>query len=355
MGWQKHTVDLLNELSTDRFELSIGFFKESPILLSRIRHQRLRGLLNCKVATNFDSKAVKSVAAYIDDKNIDSVVSTSLYSLAYGVLAQRLSKKRPDMISVFHSIGPLSWIEELKMHVGRPLLRRQSKLVYVCDEQYRYWQQNGLPTLGSVVIHNGVDTERFNDVWTTKQKTELRRKFNIDDSDYLIGICACLRPEKSHGDLLKAIKRLIDRGTPAKCLIIGDGVERGKIENQIKKLKLDSAAFITGYQEDVRRFVAACDVMTLVSKRETFSIAALEAMSLRKPLVMSDVGGAKEQVKPSYNGHLFNSGDIEGLTSALSDLDELEKRTIFGERSRELVKANFSLQQMVGRFEELLT
>ena len=166
----------------------------------------------------------------------------------------------------------------------------------------------------------------------------------------MVGICSGLRPEKAHGDLLAALARLRARGVPAQALLIGDGPERPAIERGIARLGLEDHVRITGLMADVRPFVSACDVMTLVSHSETFSLAALESMCLGKPLVMSDLGGAGEQVIHGSTGLLFAPGDIEALAAHLEALTCLSLRRRLGEAAARRVRQLFTVQRMAGRF-----
>src|SRR5207237_6523016 len=62
--------------------------------------------------------------------------------------------------------------------------------------------------------------------------------FGFGPQDYVIGLCAALRPEKAHGDLLTAVAKLRARGVPAKALLIGDGPQRQGLEQTIRQLGL---------------------------------------------------------------------------------------------------------------------
>jgi glycosyltransferase involved in cell wall biosynthesis len=171
----------------------------------------------------------------------------------------------------------------------------------------------------------------------------------------VIGICAALRVEKAHGDLLQAVRRLRDSGVAAKVLIIGDGVQRAAIEEQIAALGLRDAATITGYKIDVRPYVAACDAMALVSHSvETFSIAALESMSLGKPIVMTDIGGAREQVTHGATGFLFEPGDIAALTQHLGALADRELRQRMGNLAAQTVREKFTVRAMLAAYDREL-
>ncbi len=113
---------------------------------------------------------------------------------------------------------------------------------------------------------------------------------------------------------------------------------------------------ITGFMEDVRPVIAACDAMALVSHHvETFSIAALEAMALGKPMIMSRVGGAEEQIADGENGFLYRRGDIAALAEALRRLHDPALRARMSMRARHVVVRRFSVAAMVTAYESLLS
>ena len=95
--------------------------------------------------------------------------------------------------------------------------------------------------------------------------------------------------------------------------------------------------------------------MTLVSHAiETFSLAALESMSLGRPLVMSNTGGAAEQVVPGEQGFLFEPGDLEALAAHLRALTSRALRARLGEAGARRVRERFTLQAMTDRFTDCL-
>jgi glycosyltransferase involved in cell wall biosynthesis len=231
------------------------------------------------------------------------------------------------------------------------IFNRCSRIIYVSQNQRRYWESRGLkPGIGRT-IQNGIDAEKFSDLVPAAQKSAIRSHFGISSSGFLIGICAGLRPEKHHRDLIQAIHLLRRQGVEAFGLIIGDGTERQKIEQCIAEFGLEGVISITGFQADVRSFVATCDVMTIVSHQvETFSIAALEAMALGKPMVMSDVGGASEQVVVGETGFLFQRGDVKALADALASLADSSVRARMGQAARDRVLGHFTQGEMVARY-----
>ncbi len=105
----------------------------------------------------------------------------------------------------------------------------------------------------------------------------------------------------------------------------------------------------------MRADLAACDAVALVSVAvETFSIAALEAMAMAKPLIMSDIGGAREQVEPGRTGWLFPPGDVEALARCLEAAGDRALLHAMGRHSRERVVRDYAMEAMIERYVSLL-
>ena len=87
---------------------------------------------------------------------------------------------------------------------------------------------------------------------------------------------------------------------------------RSKIEALSKELQLTEYVKMTGLQRKVLPYYQSADLFTLVSKNvETFSIAALEAMSCGLPLILTNIGGAEEMVNPGVNGFLTGKDESD--------------------------------------------
>lgn len=354
-GAEKHVIALLNHLDIERFSLSLAYLKDEKTLLSQLDTRRLDGgAFSCHVATKVDLRAVRLLSEHIREREIDVLVCTNTYSLLYGWLARRRGSRRPKLVVVFHTTEPGTFKGWLQMLFYWPIFRAADLLVYVSKNQRAYWRRKGLRAISDVVIHNGIDVKRFAVDVSDNDTASLRQRFGFSANDYLVGLCAAMRPEKAHGDLLTALGRLRASGVRAKGLLIGDGPERKRIERNIADLGLVEHVKITGFMEDVTRTVTACDVMVLVSRVETFSIAALEAMALGKPMVMTEIGGAGEQIVDGKTGLLFSPGDIPALVSALKKLESAETRVAMGQRARKKVVSQFSLAEMVRKYETAL-
>jgi glycosyltransferase involved in cell wall biosynthesis len=353
-GAERQTISLAGELAR-RHRVVIAYLKPVEDLLPQVPRERLLDLVFLNAHDGVDSGAVRRLSALIDHHAAHTVVCVNSYPLLYAHLARRRANQTPAIVEVYHTTKLRTLGERLRMLVYRPLFWLSDQVVYVSLNQRRYWRRRGLFGRRTAVIHNGVDTAFFSP--PTPQSAQMAREhYGMTPGDRVIGIAAVLRPEKAHGLLLDAVARSKAAGHPWKVLIIGDGPMRGQVEACIDALDLRNDVVITGFLQDVRPAVNACDAMAIVSNAiETFSIAALEAMSMGKPMIMSRIGGADEQVQHGVNGLLFPADDVEALVACLAQCWNATVRAAMGERAREDTLARFSQHTMVAAYEKILS
>lgn len=347
-GAEKQVVTLLNHLDTRRFRLHLAYLKRNEALLGQLHADRLDEVICCDVSRRVDRHAVRRLRSLVVQRHIGALICTNPYSMLYGHLA-RGARADTRLAAVFHSTQLLTFKERLQMALYARLFNRCDLLVYVCENQRRFWRQHGLHPQDAV-IYNGIDAEYFKDQYDAEQRQTLRGSLGFAASDYVVGLCSALRPEKAPVDLLRAIAALRQQGVPAKALFIGDGPQRPLVEQTAAGLGVRAHIRITGFQQDVRPHIACCDVMTLVSHSETFSLAALEAMALGKPVVLSDTGGAAELIVPGEHGLLYAPGDTNALAACLTTLTSPSMRAQLGAAAARRVRERFTVQNMTAGF-----
>ncbi len=353
-GAERHSITLMNRLAERAHECHAVYIKNEDTQLNRIRLRNGDAVRCLNAARYFDTRALADFAAHISRIRPSAIVAANPYALMYSSLALRLARMRAPLIVTFHSTRLLGAKEQLQMMIYRLFLWASDCLVFVCEKQRRCWLRRGVLSRRNEVIYNGVDTEEFCDKWSPEERRSLRNALGFSDADYVIGISAVLRPEKNHVQLVDAVAMLRKLGIPARALMIGDGEMRKAVETRARELRVEGDVVITGLKQDVRPCIAACDVVALCSFTEAFSLAAIEAMALRKPLVHSDIGGAAEMIVPGRNGFLFPVGDTKALVDKLAILADREVSRRMGNNAREMVERLFSERTMVDRYEQML-
>ncbi len=199
------------------------------------------------------------------------------------------------------------------------------------------------------VIHYGIDVRAWGA--TEEERVLARSALGVGPGDVAVGMAARLIPGKGHGLALAAFERALTTRPGLRLLIAGDGPLRVELEASARRLPDRSVRF-AGQVDDVRPFLAACDVLlfpTLPSLSEGFGLAALEAMAAGRPVVATDVGGLPEVVSDGETGLVVRPAPGH-LAAALERLaDDPGLRGELGRRGRERAERAFGVDRMVQR------
>jgi glycosyltransferase involved in cell wall biosynthesis len=354
-GAERHSITVMNRLAERGHSCHAVYIKNDPSQLERI-HRREGSTVRCMNAAHFiDRRAIEDFAAHIRCVRPSVIVAANGYALMNASLARFRARLPVPVVATFHTTQVFGAKEHIKMLIDRPFFWSAARTVYVCEMQSHYWRARGVCSRDNEVIHNGVDTGHFDRRISSDEQRSWREAYGLSVTDYVIGISAVLRPEKNHLQLVDAVAALRRMGIPARVLMIGDGPMRAAIEARARELGVESDVLITGFQQEVRPFIAACDVMVLCSVAvETFSLAALEAMAMGKPVIHAELGGAAEMISQGSNGFLFPVGDTKTLISKLALLANRSLSEEMGRTARSIVESRFSETAMVERYENLL-
>ena len=197
------------------------------------------------------------------------------------------------------------------------------------------------------VIPNFIDDRHFEQCITCS-----RKQFAEDDEKILVHI-SNLRPVKRIQDVLEVFK-LVNKKVSSKLIIVGEGPEMEKIDSFL----VDYPAFIDkikimGKQNDLRAVLTHADVFLLPSEKESFGLAALEAMAAATPIISSNTGGIPEVNIHEKTGFLADVGDVEKMAEygvkLLTDeslLNEMKKT------AKEVAKT-FDYKRVIPMYENL--
>ena len=350
-GAERHTIALANRLAERGHECHAAYVRNDPSQLGRLRHDVSAQCLHARRYLDFG--ALGRLRALLARLRPAAVVAANPYAMMYAALALARSSLRAPLAVTFHTTLLSGAKEWLKMLYYRPLFWSADCLVFVCDAQRHHWLPRLVGARAQRVIYNGIDTEHWRSPGP-EVRTGVRRALGLADDDYVIGLCAVLRPEKNPLQLLEALARLRGRGIAARALLIGDGPMRPAIEARARALGVAGEVAIAGLHDDVRPLLAAADTAALCSISETFPLAALEAMALGRPVVLPAVGGVPEMVRPGREGLLFPVGDTGALVERIAALADARLRRRMGAAARATVEARFTERAMVDSYERLL-
>ena len=142
------------------------------------------------------------------------------------------------------------------------------------------------------------------------------------------------------------------KDTPLRCVILGDGPERTRLEALVRSRGLEGSVLLLGERDDVPAWLSAIDVYCLPSLWEGLPNALLEAMARGLPVVASGVDGVPEAVTSGADGLLVPPADPAALAAALKSLaGDPGKRAALGAAAKTAVGERFALRRMIADYE----
>ena len=218
-----------------------------------------------------------------------------------------------------------------------------------------YARQLGLAPARIDVIPNGVDAGRFRPDASTRRR--LRLQIGAADQEIILGTVGRLDPVKDHATLLLAAEQVIAAGAPLRVVIVGDGPGKEQLQATIEtSSSLRGRVVLAGESSKPEDWLNSFDVFALPSLSEGMSNTILEAMATELPSVVTSVGANPDLVEESKTGFLIRPRDVRGLADRILQLvGDRELRRKLGQRARQKVESEFSLQRMLENYSRLYT
>ncbi|MFY9824844.1 MAG: N-acetyl-alpha-D-glucosaminyl L-malate synthase BshA [Thermoanaerobaculia bacterium] len=198
------------------------------------------------------------------------------------------------------------------------------------------------------VIPNFIDPARFE----AARKTPGACRWSRPGERLLVHI-SNFRPVKRVLDVIAIFER-VQKEVPSRLLMVGDGPDRGKVEQYCREHHICGSITFIGSLPLVEDMLVGADLFLLPSESESFGLAALEAMSCEVPVIASNAGGLPEVVDDGVTGFLRPVGDVAGMAAAaLRLLGDEDLRRRFGEEGRRQAVERFSQDAVVARYRSL--
>jgi N-acetyl-alpha-D-glucosaminyl L-malate synthase BshA len=199
------------------------------------------------------------------------------------------------------------------------------------------------------MIYNFVDT----DIYKRNLKICSRAQLKVPGEDKLLIHISNFRPVKRIHDVME-IFRGINEAVPSQLLLVGDGPEIRVAYDYVDSHGLRDRVRFMGKQDNVVALLSCADLFLLPSEKESFGLAALEAMACEVPVIASRTGGIPEVVIDGVCGYLSEIGDTAKMTKdAISLLLDQEKFDAFAKAGRQRAVTIFQEKTIVGQYVEL--
>ncbi len=197
------------------------------------------------------------------------------------------------------------------------------------------------------VVPNFIDVEKYNNPFTDCQRDLMAEK-----DEYIITHISNLRPVKRIKDVIEIFYR-IQKEIPATLIMVGEGPEKEDSERLCATLGIQNKVRFLGNSSEINKILCFSDLFLLPSEKESFGLAALEAMASGVPVISSNTGGLSEVNVNGSSGYLSDVGNVDEMAkNAISILQSPEELAKFKRQAKEEAR-KFDTQNIVPLYEEV--
>ena len=237
--------------------------------------------------------------------------------------------------------------------IERILAIKTDKIINISKSEYDSALKYKIaPEKKMCIIENGIDFTKFQN--NDKYREETRKKYDITENEIVIGVVGRLTEQKDPITMIKAFELVNKENKNTRLMYVGSGELEEEVKQFAKEHDILDKVIITGWVDNVEKYIPAFDIAVLPSKWEGFGLVLIEYMACNKPIVATNVGGIKNIVKDVENGLLFEKENEQQLHNAIKKYianREFVKNRI--ERNRKYMK-KYSIVDLINKTLDLI-
>jgi L-malate glycosyltransferase len=347
-GGERHVIDLTRAMIERGHRLHLAVRRNSPLspaLADAPVHWHELGLRNA-----IDLVSAQQLAGIIRREKIDVMPAHVARDYTFCGLAARMARPVRYFLTRHH-FNPIKSNALYEWALG------EAQALIAVSESVRGQLATAFPKLIDrvVVIPNWIDTRS-----QSMSREEARTRLGIG-RPLAAGIIGQLTPLKRQDLFIRAAVKLIKEKKlkDAEFLVIGeagpdDGEYDTRLRELVKKTGVEDYVRLIGYVDGLPKWLAALDIVAVVSRNEGFSLALVEAMAAGCAVIATRAGGMAEIVKDGVTGMLIEPDNEAALIDALSGLlaDKLRREEL-GRVARSDVIERFDREKVIDRIERL--
>ena len=271
------------------------------------------------------------------------------------LLATKITRRK--FVTTFH--GTYNFKSSLKKFYNSVMVRSDLIIAgsnFIFNHIKENYSKYLLPEKKFLVIFRGINTEYYNSNKVKYSDVELfKKKFNIDHDSKIILLPGRLTSWKGQEMFLESLKKFKQNFSQIKfkAIILGDDQGRKIYKKKLLRLVeqyrlIDDVIFIDHMESMPLAYKISTIVVSSSIEPEAFGRISVEAQSMGKPIIASNIGGSRETIINDKTGFLFEAGNANKLSEKLSEILNLSELTLsgIGSEGRKNVIAKFDIEKM---------
>jgi glycosyltransferase involved in cell wall biosynthesis len=298
---------------------------------------------------------LRRLARFLKENEIDVVHTHDFYTNIFGMTAAAMARVRARIAYKGETDGFRTTAQK---RLERGAFRLAHRIVANSDAVRKQLISEGVPAEKVVKHYNGLDLERVA-VQSGASRDDILAMLALPERRLVTILANLQHPVKDHPMFLRAAARVGAAIPDAAFVIAGEGKLMPGLRELTAQLGLERDVFFIGRCEKVAELLSVSDVCALSSTAEGFSNSILEYMAAARPVVVTDVGGAREAVIEGETGYIVPAGADQQMAERMIQLlRDPNRARAMGERGRSIVEEKFScerhLANTLGLYSELL-
>src|ERR1043165_122200 len=360
-GAESQTVLLARLLLSDgRYGVHVACLRREGALLPEVESLGLGEIPEFRLTSFYDLNMLKQLRAFrsfLRKNRIDVVHPQSFYTNVFAITGAFLARVPVRIAFRGETEG---WRTKAQDLIERWSYKLSSAIHANSKAVKTFLVQRGVPERKIMTVYNGLDMSRVTPAASLTREQALSI-FGLPDHRPLITIVANMRHEvKNHHMFIRMAQRVHEAFPEAAFVLAGEGELTGEIKEIAASAGLAEDTFFIGRCDNIAELLFVSDICVLTSRAEGFSNSILEYMAAARPVVATDVGGAREAIAHGESGYVVESDEDEGMAQqVLSLLRDPERARQMGNRGREIVREQFSdqaqLKNTTAMYERLLS
>jgi glycosyltransferase involved in cell wall biosynthesis len=348
-GAENHLLSLVKGLDRCRYDIAVAYLKGNGELKEEFKKIGISPIY-IGLRFNYDITALWRLYRLIRKNKYDIVHTHLFHADIYGVLAGFLARTHIIISSEHNEEQFLK--KKLYSFLHRWASLPCSKLIAISGCVKKYMLATGIKDANKIeVVYYGLDWNKYDSLGDLSY---VRKEFNIDEKEILLGTVARLTEQKGLNYLLEAFVKVLETEPKCKLIIVGQGELEKQLKNLSKNLGIENKVIFTGFRKDIPEIMSSIDIFILPSLWEGFGLVLLEAMAAKKAIVATDIGAIPEIVLDDKTGILAPPANAEALANGVLRLVRQKNLAkTMGERGRERLETHFGIDKMVKRVEKI--
>lgn len=303
----------------------------------------------------YDITLASKIAEVIDVHQLDCIhMHYAIPHAVAGILANQMSKRDVGIITTLHGtdITVLGHDRSLEPAIRFGIEKSDitTAVSYSLKEQTEEMIQ---PNKEIKTIYNFVDEKRFNRDNIEKVRSRMKQQLGIDEDSKVIVHSSNFRKIKNITTIVEAFK-LVRESVKSDLVLVGDGPEMSVVYDLARELGVGDNVHLVGRQSDMTSFYKMSDLFMLLSLKESFGLALLEAMNCGCVPIGSNAGGIVEVIQHEKTGFIVDPMDKESAAHYAIEL--MTNEALYNEMREAMitdVRNRFSEKEIVAQYEDL--